>query len=250
MSAQSLKPLLHALLVSGSVPTLSLANNKRIKAKGWKLIAIFTRKVPVFFFPFWSPAFALTGSSQARFLRYLDLSENSMDRKAVEYLVQALTPFSQPTSDAPSSNTSPSKSVSADSPPTSGPSSPSPAPTPPPTLSIDTSSSPETTEHRPVILGLGISADEELEPSPEHEYLDDEESQDNDPEPLFTVAPLLKDDPSSHAATVLSIRLENCGLKGQALEALGERATTLENLIRAADHIPSLPKPTGSAPQA
>lgn len=42
---QSLKPLLHALLVSGNVPTLSLANNKRIKSKGWKLIAIFVRKV-------------------------------------------------------------------------------------------------------------------------------------------------------------------------------------------------------------
>lgn len=44
-SSQSLKPLLHALLVSGNVPTLSLANNKRIKSKGWKLIAIFLRKV-------------------------------------------------------------------------------------------------------------------------------------------------------------------------------------------------------------
>jgi protein phosphatase 1 regulatory subunit 37 len=42
---QSVKPLLHALLVSGNVPTLSLANNKRIKSKGWKLIAIFLRKV-------------------------------------------------------------------------------------------------------------------------------------------------------------------------------------------------------------
>lgn len=42
---QNLKPLLHALLVSGAVPTLSIANNKRIKTKGWKLIAIFIRKV-------------------------------------------------------------------------------------------------------------------------------------------------------------------------------------------------------------
>lgn len=66
----SLKPLLHALLVSGSVPTISLANNKRIRLRGWKLIAIFV--------------------SKARFLRYLDVSEMALGRKEAELLVQAL----------------------------------------------------------------------------------------------------------------------------------------------------------------
>lgn len=43
--AQSLKPLLHALLVSASIPTISLAGNKRIRNKGWKYLAVFLRKV-------------------------------------------------------------------------------------------------------------------------------------------------------------------------------------------------------------
>lgn len=45
LPAQSLKPLLHALLVSGSIPTVSLAGNKRIRNKGWKYLAVFLRKV-------------------------------------------------------------------------------------------------------------------------------------------------------------------------------------------------------------
>ncbi|KAK4703652.1 protein phosphatase 1 regulatory subunit 37, partial [Phenoliferia sp. Uapishka_3] len=193
---ESLKPLLHALLVSGSLPTLSLANNKRIKTKGWKLIAIFTRK--------------------ARLLRYLDLSENSMDKKAAEYLVQALTPStSLITLDA----TVPPLPLA------------SPASTPLPiSPSVSTSNYPETTPNRPHIEGLGIfdaeeSAGDESDtpppPPPETQYLDDEESEEDNPEPLFSVAPLLKESSSSTAATVLSIRLENCGLKSQALEALG-----------------------------
>ncbi|KAL8292378.1 hypothetical protein RQP46_001844 [Phenoliferia psychrophenolica] len=174
---ESLKPLLHALLVSGSLPTLSLANNKRIKAKGWKLIAIFTRK--------------------ARFLRYLDLSENSMDRKAAEYLVQALTPYVPPI---------PNSSLSLDALP--APSATTPAPSPP----------------------LNPPHADEQPPGPQ--YLDDGHSDDDDPEPLFTVAPLLKDGAATAAATVLSIRLENCGLKSQALEALahGVRSSGLKHI--------------------
>lgn len=41
-------------------------------------------------------------------------------------------------------------------------------------------------------------------------------------EPLFTVAPLLREDGVVQVGMVLSIRLENCGLKGQGLEILGE----------------------------
>lgn len=41
----ALKPILHALLISGSLPTLSLAGNKKIKAPGWRLLAVFLKRV-------------------------------------------------------------------------------------------------------------------------------------------------------------------------------------------------------------
>jgi hypothetical protein len=40
-----LKPILHGLLVSGSLPSISFANNPKLRAKGWKLIAVFIKKV-------------------------------------------------------------------------------------------------------------------------------------------------------------------------------------------------------------
>lgn len=66
----SLKPLIHSLLVSGTLPTLSLANNKRIRAKGWKLVAVLVKR--------------------SRELKHLDLSENLVDRKIAEIIVAAL----------------------------------------------------------------------------------------------------------------------------------------------------------------
>lgn len=44
-SDDALKPVLHALLVSGTLPSLSLAGNKRIKPPGWRLLAVFLKKV-------------------------------------------------------------------------------------------------------------------------------------------------------------------------------------------------------------
>lgn len=44
-SDDTLKPVLHALLISGTLPSLSLAGNKRIKAGGWRLLAVFMKKV-------------------------------------------------------------------------------------------------------------------------------------------------------------------------------------------------------------
>lgn len=58
---QSLRPLLHALLVSASIPTVSLAGNKRIRARGWKFIATFLRKVR----PPPSPSLALVARDAA-----------------------------------------------------------------------------------------------------------------------------------------------------------------------------------------
>lgn len=40
-------------------------------------------------------------------------------------------------------------------------------------------------------------------------------------DPLFDIAPLLKEDWSSEPSTVLSLRMENCGLRGPALEVIG-----------------------------
>lgn len=44
-SEDALKPILHALLVSGTLPSLSLAGNKKIKAGGWQLVAVFLKRV-------------------------------------------------------------------------------------------------------------------------------------------------------------------------------------------------------------
>lgn len=41
----AIKPILHALLVSGSLPSLSLAGNRKIKAGGWNLLAVFLKRV-------------------------------------------------------------------------------------------------------------------------------------------------------------------------------------------------------------
>lgn len=40
-----LKPILHALLISGTLPSLSLAGNKKIKSAGWGYLAEFLKKV-------------------------------------------------------------------------------------------------------------------------------------------------------------------------------------------------------------
>lgn len=41
----ALKPILHALLVSGSLTSLSLAGNRRIRTPGWAVVAVFLKKV-------------------------------------------------------------------------------------------------------------------------------------------------------------------------------------------------------------
>jgi hypothetical protein len=44
-SEEALKPILHALLISGTLPSLSLAGNKKIKAAGWRLVSVFLKQV-------------------------------------------------------------------------------------------------------------------------------------------------------------------------------------------------------------
>ena len=67
-------------------------------------------------------------------------------------------------------------------------------------------------------------SDEQDDISQPNEF-DDEEDR-REMEPLFEVAPLLKEEAKeTQAGSVLSLRLENCGLRGQNLEVLGEPQT-------------------------
>ena len=70
LTDDSVKSILHALLVSGTLPNLSLASNRKIRFNGWRYIAIFMRR--------------------ARALRYLDLSENSINKASLEHLLMAI----------------------------------------------------------------------------------------------------------------------------------------------------------------
>ena len=69
-SSEALRPILHALLVSGTLPVLSLAGNKNIKANGWQYLALFLKR--------------------AKSLRFVDLAETTWDKRGIEFLVQAL----------------------------------------------------------------------------------------------------------------------------------------------------------------
>ncbi|GAA5981633.1 hypothetical protein JCM11641_003924 [Rhodosporidiobolus odoratus] len=210
---ESIKPLLHALLVSAGVPTLSLAGNRRIKQKGWRLLAVFVRK--------------------ASFLRYLDLSETSLDRRSAEMLVQALNP---PPAPCPA---------------------PAPVPPPPPPEAEDVQANgrngngdEETQGNKKKKKKVAGPWDEEEDSEDETESSTSAEAEGDKaeeppivsdqlmeeapalppPEPLFDTAPLLKDDEAVEGAlnygAVSSLRLENCGLRGGVLEALAQGVRT------------------------
>ncbi|KAK0548687.1 hypothetical protein OC845_003476 [Tilletia horrida] len=70
LTDEGVKAFLHALLISGTLPNLSLASNKKIKSQGWKYVALFIRR--------------------AQALRYLDLSENVLNKSALAEIVAAL----------------------------------------------------------------------------------------------------------------------------------------------------------------
>ncbi|GAA6008783.1 hypothetical protein JCM10207_001723 [Rhodosporidiobolus poonsookiae] len=231
---ESLKPLLHALLVSACIPTLSLANNKRIKSKGWKLLAVFVRK--------------------AKFLRYLDLSENALDRRSAEYLVQALNPLPAPAPPPPPPATALPPTPAKAAPALNGVEEATPEePKKKEAKKVATawddeeSDTDDEAEQRAVVAPEAAAAEVEVagaepkeeemveevktEPEPEPE----EEEQEEEPvhDPLFEAAPLLKEeyDPEACGA-VLSLRLENCNLRGGALEALanGVRTSQLKHI--------------------
>ncbi|KAJ7136385.1 hypothetical protein C8R43DRAFT_929206 [Mycena crocata] len=66
----TLKPILHALLIPRSLSYLSLASNRRLKGAAWKLVGAYVGK--------------------AHSLTFLDLSQNPLDKKAVECIVGVL----------------------------------------------------------------------------------------------------------------------------------------------------------------
>ncbi|PPR00680.1 hypothetical protein CVT24_000968 [Panaeolus cyanescens] len=71
-----LKPILHALLIPATLTFLSVASNRRLKAAAFRLIGAYVKK--------------------AKSLQFLDLSQNSLDKKSIEYIVAALETAPEP----------------------------------------------------------------------------------------------------------------------------------------------------------
>lgn len=142
-----------------------------------------------------------------------------MDKRATDYLVQAITASAS--------------SHSVDSPNLSSP--PTDSPTSKESAEESSSSqqilAPSTTTSGDA-AGLGIvdeSASESDSVAPSEEpYLDESDSEEDEGgEPLFAGADLLQDGVGNEAGSMISVRLENCGLRGQALESLGESSSRL-----------------------
>ncbi|KAF8436520.1 hypothetical protein L210DRAFT_2456252 [Boletus edulis BED1] len=71
-----LKPILHALLIPGTLEYLSVASNRRLKPPAFKLIGAY--------------------ASQAKSLQFLDLSSTVLDKKSVDYIVVCLATAPEP----------------------------------------------------------------------------------------------------------------------------------------------------------
>ncbi len=168
---QGLKAILHALLISGTLPTLNLAANRKVKYNGWRYLSGFMRR--------------------AQALRYLDLSENVMNRPALEAIVGSLVK-SQETLLKLAAEAETSKRAGA----------------------------------ARKVEEKGAEGEADGEASMRDIEQDDPDF-DEDGLPLQPEAPLLRnvadgDEPPS--SSVISLRLENCGLRS---------STTLESLANA-----------------
>lgn len=71
-----LKPILHALLIPASLTFLSVASNRRLKSPAFRLIGAFIVK--------------------AKTLQFLDLSQNSLDKRSIEFIANALPRAPEP----------------------------------------------------------------------------------------------------------------------------------------------------------
>ncbi|KAF9016002.1 RNI-like protein [Hymenopellis radicata] len=70
LDEQILKPMLHSLLIPNSLTFLSVASNRRLKTTAFRLIGAYLEK--------------------SDSLQFLDLSQNPLDKKSIEYIVTAL----------------------------------------------------------------------------------------------------------------------------------------------------------------
>ncbi|TFK18854.1 RNI-like protein [Coprinopsis marcescibilis] len=70
LDEQTLKPILHSLLIPGTLSFLSVASNRRLKTAAFLLIGAYLKK--------------------AKSLQFLDVSQNALDKKSVEYIVATL----------------------------------------------------------------------------------------------------------------------------------------------------------------
>lgn len=139
-----------------------------------------------------------------------------MDKRATDYLVQAITAST-------SSQSFDSPNLSLSSPPSESPTSKES------TEPLASSQQlPQPTTATVQDAGGQVTKDESGSESDSREvaeeaYLDESDSdEDEGGEPLFAGADLLQDGVGNEAGSMISVRLENCGLRGQALESLGE----------------------------
>ncbi|SJX63211.1 uncharacterized protein SRS1_14035 [Sporisorium reilianum f. sp. reilianum] len=175
LTDDTVKSILHALLVSGTLPNLSIASNRKIRFRGWKYVAIFMRR--------------------ARALRYLDLSENSIDRLSLEHILAVITKPSAAVTHARA----------------------------PPRLSKQAAKA-KADENGMSPSKADADADANDNADKDEDESDDEFFDDSG-EPLMPTAPLLRDvsdDPDPPSSAIISLRLENCGLKAASLEMLSQ----------------------------
>ncbi|KAJ3516030.1 hypothetical protein NMY22_g14302 [Coprinellus aureogranulatus] len=71
-----LKPILHSLLIPGTLSFLSVASNRRLKTPAFRLLGAYLKK--------------------AKSLQFLDISQNPIDKKSIEYIVAALATAPEP----------------------------------------------------------------------------------------------------------------------------------------------------------
>ena len=88
-----MKPILHALLIPASLTFLSVSSNRRLKAPAFRLIGAFVVKARITNDD-WD--LSCTDISQAKTLQFLDLSQNSLDKRSIEYIANALPRAPEP----------------------------------------------------------------------------------------------------------------------------------------------------------
>jgi len=84
--------MLHALLIPGTLSFLSVASNRRLKTAAFRLIGAYVEKV----LSILSLICISYRIYQAKSLQFLDLSQNQLDKKAIEYIVAALQTAPEP----------------------------------------------------------------------------------------------------------------------------------------------------------